>query len=56
MGDFVAIYFASPSVIEQMQHISPEDMQAGMDAWKAWANRCGDALTLPRFGADDHSG
>ncbi len=47
MGDFVAIYFASPSVIEQMQHISPEDMQAGMEAWKAWADRCGDALTYP---------
>ncbi len=47
MGDFVVIYFASPSVVEQMQRISPEDMQAGMAAWKEWADSCGDALTFP---------
>ena len=47
MGDFVVIYYAPAAVREQAQNTAPEDMQAGMQAWKAWADSCGDALVYP---------
>ena len=44
MGDFAVIYYASPAVREQAQNAAPEDMKGAMEAWGAWAERCGDAL------------
>ena len=30
--------------MQAMQDATPEDMQAGMEQWMAWAQRCGDGL------------
>jgi hypothetical protein len=49
MSKYLVLYHAPASAAEQMANATPEEMQAGMDAWMSWANRAGDALV--DFGA-----
>ena len=49
MKNFVVIYHAPASFMEQAQNASPEEMQEGMKAWHEWAAKCGEALV--DFGA-----
>ena len=44
MKKFVVIYHAPASGWEQMAHMTPEDMQKGMEPRVAWMARCGSAL------------
>ena len=44
MKKFVVIYHAPVSAVEQTQNMSPEEMQKGMESWKAWAAKTGDGL------------
>ena len=44
MKKFVVIYRAPTSAFDAMKDATPEDMQAGMQDWMAWAARCGDSL------------
>ena len=41
---YIVLYYASAAAIEQTQDFSPEDMQKGMELWKAWMDSCGDGL------------
>ena len=43
MKTFVVIYHA-PASWELVKDASPEDMQKGMEAWRAWAAKCGSGL------------
>ena len=40
----LVLYNAPMSAAEQMASATREQMQAGMDAWMAWAQRTGEAL------------
>lgn len=44
MKNFVILYYAPISAVEQMSNASPEEMEEGMKAWMAWARDCGDGL------------
>ncbi len=44
MKNFVVIYHATESAVEQAQNMSPEEMQKGMEQWMAWAAKTGDGL------------
>jgi len=44
MTRFLVLYRARTTAAEQMAAGSPEQAQAGMDAWMAWAQRAGDAV------------
>ena len=44
MGKYIALYYSTPDVMESMKDISPEDMQKGIKAWKAWAEGCGEGI------------
>ena len=44
MKNFVVIYHAPASVMEQMQNVSPEEMRKGMEPWMAWVAKIGDGL------------
>lgn len=44
MNRYLVIYHGSIAAAEQMKSATPEDMQSGMEAWMAWAGRCGDGL------------
>ncbi|MQG67363.1 MAG: hypothetical protein FI707_01035, partial [SAR202 cluster bacterium] len=44
MKKFIVIYRAPTSAFDAMKDATPEDMQAGMEDWIAWAARCGDSL------------
>ncbi|MCD2191992.1 hypothetical protein LQ327_01125 [Actinomycetospora endophytica] len=44
MTKFLVLYRAKISATEQMSASDPEQAQAGMDAWMAWATRAGDAV------------
>ena len=44
MKNFVVIYHAPASAVEQMQNVSPEEMQKAMEPWIAWAAKTGDDL------------
>ena len=39
MSKFMILYRAPESVREQMANATPEQRQAGMEAWRAWATR-----------------
>jgi hypothetical protein len=40
----MVLYRATISAREQMANTTPEQAQAGMEAWMAWASKAGDAL------------
>jgi hypothetical protein len=44
MTKFLVLYRAPMSAMEQMAGATPEQAQAGMDAWMAWAGKAGDAI------------
>ncbi len=44
MPKYLLLYNSTISPGEMMAGSTPEQMQAGMDAWMAWAAECGDAL------------
>jgi len=44
MKNFVVIYHAPTSFIEQSKDASPEEMQKGMEQWMEWAGKCGASL------------
>ena len=44
MTKFLVLYRSSVSAAEQMAGGTPEEAQAGMEAWMAWAQRAGGAL------------
>ena len=44
MAEFLVLYRAATTATEQMAAGTPEQAQAGMDAWMAWAQRAGDAV------------
>lgn len=44
MTKFLVLYRSSASAIEQMAKATPEEAQAGIDAWMAWAGRAGSAV------------
>src|SRR4051812_12943265 len=44
MTKFLVLYNADSSVREQMAQATPEQQQAGMEAWMAWAQKTGGAL------------
>ena len=41
---FLVIYTSPVSAREQMANVTPEQAQAGMELWTAWAGRAGDAI------------
>lgn len=44
MAKFLVLYRAKTTAAEQMATGTPEQAQAGMEAWMAWAQRAGDAV------------
>jgi hypothetical protein len=44
MTKFMVLYRSATSAREQMASGTPEQAQAGMDAWMAWAAKAGDAI------------
>jgi hypothetical protein len=44
MARFLLLYRASSSAIEQMSNATPEQAQAGMDAWMQWAGEAGERV------------
>ena len=59
MSKFLVLYRSSVSAREQMADATPEQAQAGMEAWQAWAQRAGSAvvdLGAPLDGDGDITG
>ena len=44
MSKFMILYRAEASLREQLANTTPEQQEAGMEAWRAWANKVGYAL------------
>jgi hypothetical protein len=44
MTKFMVLYRSAVSAQDQMASATPEQAQAGMDAWMAWAAKAGDAI------------
>lgn len=44
MSKFMVLYRSSMSAQEQLANTTPEQMEAGMQAWQAWADRVSYAL------------
>lgn len=44
MKKFIVIYHAPVDAMQQTEGSSKEDMDNGMEAWMAWARKCGDNL------------
>ncbi len=44
MTKFIVTYQAPIDATWKTQESSPEEMEAGMKAWMAWAHKCGDKL------------
>ena len=44
MTNYLVLYRSSITAGEQMAQSTPEQAQAGMDAWTAWAAQAGDAV------------
>ncbi len=45
MPKFLVLYRSNVSAAEQMSSGTPEEMQAGLDAWMSWAQGAGSSLT-----------
>ena len=45
MTKYLLLYRADVSAQDQMANATPEQAQAGMDAWMQWAGRAGSAIT-----------
>jgi hypothetical protein len=44
MSKFMILYRAHASAREQLANATPEQTQAGAEAWRAWANKVGYAI------------
>ena len=44
MKKFLALYQSSVSAAQQMADVTPEQMKAGMEAWRTWASRAKSAI------------
>ena len=44
MTKYLVLYRSSMTAEEQMAQSTPEQAQAGMEAWMAWAGQAGDAI------------
>jgi hypothetical protein len=44
MTKYLLLYRATTSAQDQMANASPEEAQAGMDAWMTWAGKAGSAI------------
>ena len=44
MTKYLLLYRSNVSAQDQMANASPEEGQAGMDAWMSWAGRAGSAI------------
>ena len=44
MQKYLVLYRSPASAREQMANASPEQAQAGMEAWMAWSKRAGEAV------------
>ena len=44
MTKFLVLYRAGSTAMEQMASTTPEQAQAGMEAWTTWAAKAGDAI------------
>jgi hypothetical protein len=44
MAKFLVLYRSATTAAEQMAAGTPEQAQAGMEAWMTWARRAGDAV------------
>lgn len=44
MTKYLVLYRSPASAAEQMAGATPEQAQAGMDAWNSWAQKAGDAV------------
>lgn len=44
MKNFVVIYHAPLSLMEQTADSTPEEMEKGMEQWMVWAKQCGEQL------------
>ncbi len=44
MNTYLVTYHATPEAMQKTQEMSPDEMQAGMAAWAAWFERCGEQL------------
>ena len=45
MSKFMILYRGQASAREQMANATPEQVQAGLEAWRAWATKVGYALS-----------
>ena len=45
MSKFMILYRAEASALEQMANATPEQVEAGAAAWRAWATKIGYALS-----------
>ena len=45
MSQYLLLYRSAVSASDQMADASPEQAQAGMDAWMSWAGNAGSAIT-----------
>ena len=50
MTTFLVLYNSPVPAAEMMAQVTPQQAQAGMDAWNAWAEKNGERIhwTLPR--------
>jgi hypothetical protein len=44
VAKYLVLYRSKVSAAEQMEGASPEDAQAGMDAWMQWSSKVGNAM------------
>lgn len=44
MTKFMVLYKSTVSSYDLMSAATPEQVQAGMEAWMAWSEKCGDAI------------
>lgn len=44
MKKYIVLYRAQKSAMDKMKDMNPEDSKKGMEAWMAWAQKCGDGL------------
>jgi hypothetical protein len=47
VGKYLILYRADVSAAEQMARATPEQQQAGMQAWMEWFGKAGDAVVDP---------
>jgi hypothetical protein len=45
VSKFMILYRAQASAREQLANATPEEMEAGMEAWRTWASKVGYAIT-----------